>query len=458
MAADLSSLVLLCFVAASGQAAEGGTVVMDLSQADVACERFMGFGAEWDSAGYDVSGVTDEDFAVIAERVRWMRLPVARTMMLTRWCYRGEAGFDWDNRDMQCLCRQLDLCQQEGITVLLTDWGCESWTKVPGIENMVDPKYAEAVGEYMDYFLNRRGYSCIKFFILVNEPNYEVGDWERWKQGVRMVAEVFKRRGLDKQVVFAGPDHSNAPAWQYQAVDQLRDVLGAYDVHAYASDAVVRPGGLEDFFAGQWRYALEHDPAAKGKPFIVGEAGLNDFAKHPAGNEKIDSFYYGLFMADYAVQAARAGSAAVCAWQLDDNGHEGFSWGLWSDKNGGLRVRQWFYPWSLLSRYFPPGATVYRPEQPSPDGRVLAASAPLGDDLAWTFCLVNRGDTEARTIVRTPAGRAASLKRYLYSPDEAAVDDKGFPAPVAVEDADFGKGLELRCPAGSVVLATTLPW
>ena len=78
MAADLSSLVLLCFVAASGPAAEGGAVVMDLSQADVACERFMGFGAEWDSAGYDASGVTDEDFAVIAERVRWMRLPVAR--------------------------------------------------------------------------------------------------------------------------------------------------------------------------------------------------------------------------------------------------------------------------------------------------------------------------------------------------------------------------------------------
>ena len=26
------------------------------------------------------------------------------------------------------------------------------------------------------------------------------------------------------------------------------------------------------------------------KPFIVGEAGMNDYAKHPAGHEKIDTF------------------------------------------------------------------------------------------------------------------------------------------------------------------------
>jgi len=418
----------------------------------------MGFGAEWDSAGYEASGVTDADFAIIAERVRWMRLPVVRTMMLTRWCYRGANGFDWDNRDMQCLYRQLDLCQQEGITVLLADWGCESWTKVPGIENMVDPKYAEAVGEYMDHLLNQRGYSCIRYFILVNEPNYEVGDWDRWQRGVRMVADVFKRRGLDKQVVFAGPDHSNAPQWQYQAVDQLHDVLGAYDVHCYASDKAVRPGDLEDYFAGQWRYALNNDAMAASKPCIVGEAGMNDHAKHPAGNEKIDTFEYGLFMADYAVQAARAGSAAVCAWQLDDNGHEGFFWGLWSDKKGGLRMRKWFYPWSLLSRYFPPGATIYRPAQPSKDWRVLAASVPVGDGSAYTFCLVNRGDTQVSTVVSSPRGGTASVKRFLYSPDEAPVDEKGFPTPVAVGETDLSKGVALTCPPGSVVLATTLPW
>ena len=40
-------------------------------------------------------------------------------------------------------------------------------------------------------------------------------------------------------------------------------------------------------------------------------------------------------MADYAAQAANAGSATVSAWMLDDNSHQDFTWGLWSDKAHG---------------------------------------------------------------------------------------------------------------------------
>jgi len=457
----LAVMAALLAAGALGRSVAGAEEIVSLGKEHVVCEGFMGFGAEWDSAAYNALGVTDEDFAVIAERVRWMRLPVVRTMMLTRWCYRGEDGFDWDNPDMRALYRQLDLCQQQGITVLLTDWGCESWTKVPGIENMVDPKYAEAIGTYMDYLVNERAYSCIKYFILVNEPNYEVGDFDRWKQGVLNVAAVFKRRGLDRHFGFAGSDHSNAPAWHEDAVRQLRDTLGAYDVHSYANDAQVRPGKLEAFFANQWQFARDNDPNAKRKPCIVGEAGMNDGARHPGANDNIDSFEYGLFMADYAVQAARAGSAAVCAWQLDDNGHEGFTWGMWKDKKNGLGLRPWFYVWSLLSRYFPRDATIYRPPESSPDWRIVIGAGPAGSDgkpEGWTFCLVNRGDAEVQTRVKVPDDAKRTLTRYVYSADARPTGDSGFPEPSEKTAVDLGGPLALRCPPRSVVLATTLPW
>src|SRR5438552_18544795 len=88
----------------------------------VAAAGFMGFGAEWDAAGYTQSGVTDQDYQTIEKRIRWMRLPVVRTMMLTRWALVADGVFDFETREMRDLYRQLDTCQREGITVFLTDW------------------------------------------------------------------------------------------------------------------------------------------------------------------------------------------------------------------------------------------------------------------------------------------------------------------------------------------------
>ena len=441
-----------------GMSAQRISVEVDTNA--VACRNFMGFGAEWDSRGYNIARVTDEDFELIEKRVCWMRLPVARIMMQTKWCYRGEDKYDWDNRDMKALYRHLNVCQKLGTTVFLTDWGCEpGWLRIPGIRDVADPKYAEAIGVYMDHLLNQKGYSCIRYFIMVNEPNYEVKNWERWKKGVENVLGVFKRRQLDKKVIFTGSDHSNNDRWHEMAVDQLQHILGAYDLHRYANDRDVRPGRLRDYFRRSWDYALANDPQALNKPFIVGEAGMNDGAQHPRGNLNIDRFYYGLFMADYAVQAANAGSSAVLAWMLDDNSHPGFFWGLWMNKQEGLKLRSWFYPWSLLCRYFPPNSVIYRVRQPSQNVRLLAARAPRkgkdGSD-AWTFCIVNRADKSARVTLKAQAGKTVTLKRYVYTEDSAMADKDGFPTAVATEQHNLGQGFDLACPAEAVILLTSV--
>jgi len=424
---------------------------------DVVCAKFLGFGAEWDPkfwADYNVKlGVTEADWNLVTQRIRWMHLPLVRMMMLTQWCTpQGDGHFDWQNRDMQSVYRHLDVCQKLGITVILTDWGCASWAKVPGFTGNADPKYADAIGTYMDYLLNTKGYSCIRYFVLVNEPNLEAGGWDNWKKGVENVAKQFAQRGLDKKLTFMGSDHSGADEWHRQAVDQLAHVLGAYDIHRYAPDSLVRPGQLEGYFRAQWDYALAHDPQAKGKPFVVGEAGMADGMVAAHANTNIAKYEYGVFMADYAVQAARAGTSAVSAWMLDDSSHDGFSWGLWPGKAGGFKPRPWFYTWSLLTRYVPKGATILRPTQPSPDLRVLAARIAQAH---WTFCLVNRGDKPLTAMLRLPDGPTLKLKRFVYSPESAAADKDGFPTPVDVISADLAKGIEVTCPANGVVILTS---
>lgn len=435
--------------------------VIDVSQSEAACASFIGFGAQWDSAAYDDYEVSDQDFEVIANRIRWMRTPIVRIMMLSRWCCIGDGILDFNTREMQVLYRHLNACQQAGIDVMLTDWGCErEWTKVPGVQDTADPAFAEIIGDYMAHLLNEKGYSCIKYFVFVNEPNYEIGNFDRWKQGLLNVAAAFKKRGLESRLQLVGSDESNAPDWHHNAVDQLKDTLAVYDVHLYAGDAMVRPGQLETFFKEHWDYALANDPNAKSKPMIVGEAGLNDDAVHPGANLRIDTFFYGLFMADYAVQAARAGSAAVSAWQMDDNGHKDFQWGLWDNNAKGLRIRPWFYPWSLLCRYFPKGATIYRPAQPSPEVRILAASlhATKADAPQWTCCVVNRGDTEARYTFRVPNAPKQNMQQFVYLPEQSPTTDEGFPKPAQTAEVDLAQGVELVCAPGSVLVATTLPW
>ena len=459
----LSVLAVACIVTVPRAVAESGKTAsfsVEIKPGDIICERFLGFGAEWDSRGYNAAGIEDDDFAVIRKRVEWMHLPVARIMMQTKWCYKGNDSYDWSNPDMKALYRHLDVCQSLGTTVFLADWGCEpEWLKCPDVDRVDDPKYAEIIGVYMDYLVNRKGYTCIKYFIMVNEPNYEVKEWSRWKKGVENVYAGFQKRGLQKKVTFTGSDHANNDNWHTMSVDQLQHILGAYDIHKYANDSDVRTGKLYDYFKKSWQYALSNDAGAAHKPFVVGEAGMNDGAQHPRGNLNIDTVYYGIFMADYAVQAVNAGSSAVLAWMLDDNSHQGFFWGLWTNKERGLKLRPWFYPWSLLTKCFPPGCRICNPGQFKGDVRVLAASLPReesqhGSD--WSFCIVNRSPKPVVIALRVQNGPEIQLHRYVFNEQSANVDGDGFPIPSDTQEYDLNSGASIVCSGSTVTLYTSL--
>jgi len=437
----------------------GGPVVVDPKA--VAVERFLGFGAEWDPnfwADHNLAlGVTEDDWATVVKRIRWMKLPLVRMMIQARWCTpKGDGTFDWDTPGMKSLYRHLDVCQAEGITVFLTDWGVATWCKVPGFSGNHDPKYAQAIGTYLDHLIHKKGYTCIKHFILVNEPNYEGGGWDRWKKGVENVAKVLADRKLP--VTFVGTDAAHDDAWHRRGVDQLDQAFGIWDIHRYAPQAEVKGGNLETYLRNQWAYALTHDLDADTKPFMVGEAGMRDGMVGSHANTNIDSYDYGVFMADYAVQAARAGTAAVSAWMLDDSSHKGFTWGMWKNKAAGLALRSWFYTWALLARTVPPGSTLLRPPQPTPAFRVLAARLPAADPQTaggWTFVLVNRGEADASTTLSVPQAGTATLNHYLYTRSSAPADKEGFPLPVRQQEADLSRGIDVACPADAVLILTT---
>ena len=430
---------------------------VEVNKSSIACKNFIGFGNEWDSRAYSQNQISDIDYKIIGERIKWMRLPIVRIMIIGNMCYKGKGVFDFETKDMKSLYKNLDICQQLGIDVILTDWGCQSeWLKVPEVKSPADKKYAEVIATYTDFLINKRKYSCIKYLVMINEPNlYPIsGQWNKWRTGIKNLSVELKKRKLDKKIILTGSDESCGDEWHYKTVDELKNYFGAYDVHKYANDANVKIGKLYDYFHTLKNYAIKNDAKAKYKPFIVGEAGLNDFANHPFGNEKINSVYYGVFMADYAAQAANAGCDAVLAWMLDDNSHQGFYWGLWSNKNKGMNLRPWFFTWSLLVKYFPKGSVIYKVKQPTKSIRVLAAEFKNNKrEREWTFCIINRSSEKERIKIKLSDFSELKMKKFIFNEKNRKTDKNGFPLPVKNEKINLGNGVV--CPANSVVLMTT---
>ncbi len=436
---------------------------------------FLGFGAEWDSMAYRHFKMESEDFARIRERLEWMHIPVVRSMMAANWCYLGDNRYDFDSPAMQMLYRQLDICEALNISVILTDWGLNnSWLKTPGLSGITDPKYAEVIAKYLDHLINVKKYSCIRTFIFMNEPEWMAYDKslgftpgqarETWHAGLVNVRAALKKNGLLEKIAIAGPDQSgNRYDWlEYMSLKFPGD-LDVYDIHLYANQLrqhqttrqAADSGEIRSYLRGAWETVRRNDPD-KSKPLILGEAG---FAVYPpevpkekqfsgARNALDQDWNYGIYMTQYAVQAIEAGTWSVLAWMLDDSSHVNFSWGMWTSKVDGARLKPWFYPWALLTRSFP-AKSRFATLNSLPQG-VEGVAAQLPSAAGWSFVLVNSGEASVSVKLTLPDGMSQSLERYLYAKDQAHADERGLPLPVEVLSAAKEPTLPIVLPARSV--------
>lgn len=433
----------------------------------IVTKSFLGFGVEWDTYNYAASGITDKDFQLITERIQKMKLPIVRIMMLGKYCYIGNGKFNWNSDSMKFIYKQLDFCQKQGIKVILCSWGAGTnstdWMKMPDISGVDDPKYTDIVGSFMDYLINTKGYSCIKYFSAGNEPDLELkNNWNLWKKSITDIAVNFKNRGLNQKLALLGPEISPSKAenWLKKSNSELPDLLNAFSMHYYASRELVKAGNLEQFFVKNRNYISSTSSLTANKPFLITEAGMNDDAKHPYGNPHIFEYDYGIFITDYAVQAARSGAASVLAWMLDDNSHKGFYWGLWSNKVDGMKIRPWYTTWALLSKYFPPGSIVYRVEQPTAMRILVARKQGIlaSNSVDFSFCLVNR-DTVSRNIRINISNAKSKIKifnHYVYTQTENANSTTN-PYLIAAKESINLKGeIVVVCPPNSVTVLSSM--
>jgi hypothetical protein len=479
--------VLLCLAAATALAAGPETITVDVSQTRIA--SLVGWGVQWDPYEYEPSPA---GWRLTQQRLDFMKPALVRVMLDTpAYCLgfspEGKPDYIWEHGEEAARTRLgsllwiLDYAQAHRIVVLLGEWGPQrqlgegpqGHLNGPG-----DPRWSAAIADFVHWLRVTRGYTVLQMYNMMNEPN---GDWtwprgevdyEAWATGLRNLRRAFDAHGL-KDLRIVGPDNSGDWDWADRVSKAMPEAIGAWEMHWYATDQEVLDGQIEQQLTRTRATVLANDPAAHDKPFFMAEVGMVDGRTNGDQQPRVKEFAYGVYMADFAAQIARAGWEGAIAWDLDDAMHCVSEyvvpptdltlkvWGFWNTQGTTMghpedeRIRPWFTPWSLLTRLFPRGSRLVATSQPDEPGlRVLASAEKTGAGLS--IMVVNNSDQPRALLVRVPEAGKRRLYQYRYFDTDRPTDANGFPVPTGpATTLDLREGASLSMPGRGVVFLST---
>ena len=450
---------------------------------------YIGNGAQWDAYPNAYlnwnTPLTDNDWNRIYQRLDYMKPRLMRVTIAAGWKYARNGGYD-PQLQLEPLSKILQYCTEHNTTVLFGDWG----------GGMVDPssytinkQNLTNAALYVDYLINQEGFSCIKYYNMINEPN---GDWsstkggyDLWKNAVSYFYSRLDSLGLTNKLSIVAPDiavwSSQYTNWFTKTTSDLGNAVGLYDIHYYPGQTFVRSG---DFTTLAKAY---QGVVPDGKKIVVGEMGFkydsntdadlynenisrakaDQYAADGDCNMFVYDFFYGIDMSDALIQLANAGYSGMVAWMLDDAMHnsDGGSgkalkvWGFWNilgrNFNGQQdeEMRPWFYSSALLSRYMQTGSTIYQVDVPAKKG--LKAMA-VEKDGKYMIAILNSGyPTYDINLKFDKDITLDGVKEFIYAEDNRPVDSNGFPVPLKTNltlDMKAGYPIEI---AGQTLIVLT---
>ena len=455
------------------------TVSIDASS--YVSKDYIGNGVQWDP--YEIYVISDADWQKIYSRLDVMKPQFIR--MMHNIAEKSADGVLTPEVGLDHLTHLLDYCQSRKITVMFGDWGGRLVDPENGTIN--EPVLRNAA-EYIDFLINKKGYDCIKYYNLVNEPNghwsQTKGNYELWSRAVKFFWNEAAKIGLDAKIKMAAPDVAiwtdQETFWVSNTSRDLPDATGIYDIHTYPSKITVNSGEYSRIIKAY------KDASAPGSKMVMGEIGFKyiepEDAAYQAENLRraenlahasiedsqmfVYDYMYGTDMADAVFQTINAGFSGCVAWMLDDAMH--FKepgklkiWGFWNifgDERFGSEhevVRPWFYAWSLLCRYIPKGSDIYTVNVTGLDG--IKAIAGVKDGKR-TIAVVNVSKEErAVRISSDNLSDMDKVRKYIYGEGLFVTEGDCTMYPVAT-DMDFSpsKGEILKMPGESLILLTEL--
>ncbi|MCL2098318.1 MAG: hypothetical protein FWH23_06125 [Bacteroidales bacterium] len=451
---------------------------------------FVGIGPQW--GGYDNikawtgnASLSNDDWNKLYTRLRYMKPPLMRIMVSPGWNYDYPPGNNFEKSD-HLLIKMLDFCQTEGIDVIFGEWGHQ------GGSGGIDDAWVETAANFYDYLVRTKGYTCIKYYNMVNEPN---GDWSSingnynlWEQLIKKFHAKLVEKDLANTCQIIGPDvaiwNTNLVSWVSNVRNNIGNIVTAYDIHTYPSENSVRSGEYTNTIKAYrnaapasaimimaelgFKYETNSELDVENKKRINADNYASDDS-----NMMVYEAFYGTDMADVVIQNMLAGYAGVILWDLDDAQYSVVNmwrlkrWGFWNIQGAETfgnpddeNIRPWFYTMSLLSRYFPKGTEIKSVNLPNKRGVRAVAGIKNGK---YTIAIVNSNVATYNVNLKMENGvELNNLKKFVYIAGEGAaftgkLDSSGFAAPESENlSLDLSGSIKIELPPRSFFLYTNM--
>lgn len=463
----------------------------------VISESFGGLGVEWgtyENTEKLVTGAWDR----ITTAVDRLKPKFARCMTNFEWIVKDfdNAGtidtsddtwtYDFNNKYMNNACQILDYCETHDIDVAFGVWNVignadesDDWGMIQSVTS--DPRWAILCADLVEWLVNVKGYSCVKYFVSTNEPNYTgaygssknaYNTYDIWEQGVKNVRKAFDERGLKHVDIIGGDTTGFIGCSEYlpNIATYIPDCVNNYGIHMYISNYDIDNGIFQSNLTKLYDAVKKIDNTlGVDKQMLIWEAGLLDGKNTTTDcNAYIGNFSYGIRMADYTLQSVLAGLNGVVYWDLDDAMHFMYTeagatpkeWGMFSTLNDSTSFKQEYRPWyhssTLLTNLLDRGARIYKSDYDDASFRTIASIDPDGKN--GGIVAVNRHKeaiTKSFRIEKKIDNEDGKIYVYVFNETNLRIGADGFVTYNAVIDGSLNDETKIDIPANSMVVLST---
>ena len=398
--------------------------------------------------------------------------------------------YNFTNKWMKSTEQVLTYCQEHDLIVAFGAWNVigsfpnDTWGMMDDVTS--DPRWATMVGDVLEYLVKDKGFTCIKYVVNSNEPNYlgkmnssknARNTFAKWRQGVLNVRAKLDSIGLN-HIKIVGSDAtatSDGTMEEYlygiAQDNDLKKAVGDYGIHVYPYKEPLDNGKMLDQYAERNKKIKEYDPEyGLERRMHIWEAGLQD-GKNLAADcqELIDTYSYAKSMANYTLTALASGVNGIAYWDFDDGMHFMYNggvstpkeWGMFSSLGSASALKQALRPWyhsstlliNLLRRHNIVFDSGDNGSEKNPTLRSLATLSNDRNLAGVMFCNTDViSERKVKFVMDEKYNNDDKLYVYIFNEKSALIGEDGFIKPNYEIAGSLNKVNEITIPASTFMV------